>query len=242
MRIRGAKTDLEKMDGDTEGMASSTAKLQKEMLALSGIDIMKDNNSFKETEAIMDELATKWQDLTDIQQASITELIAGKRQGNVLSALLNNYDIARDTIKTAENSDGSALRELENYKMGIGYALDNFKAQFQEFSTTAIGSDFFKGLVDSGTSALGMLTQIIDKVGMVGTLGAAAGLLKTAKGGGKSDCCSESKPLLCSDAQISSVVYRLKFRDGLDRGKVKKYVGDYIAARNDCNTCYISLM
>ena len=29
----------------------------------------------------MDELAQKWQDLTDIQQATVTELIAGKRQG-----------------------------------------------------------------------------------------------------------------------------------------------------------------
>ena len=36
-------------------------------------------DTFKSTYDIMDELSTKWQDLTDIQQASITELIAGKR-------------------------------------------------------------------------------------------------------------------------------------------------------------------
>ena len=29
----------------------------------------------------MDELAGKWKDLSDIQQATVTELIAGKRQG-----------------------------------------------------------------------------------------------------------------------------------------------------------------
>lgn len=81
MRIRGAKTELEEAGLETEGMVESTAKLRAEIMALSGVDIMLDNNTFKSTYQIMDELAEKWQDLTDIQQASVTELIAGKRQG-----------------------------------------------------------------------------------------------------------------------------------------------------------------
>lgn len=71
MRIRGAKTELEEAGEDTDGMAESTAKLRKEIMALSGVDIMIDDNTFKSTYQIMDELSTKWQDLTDIQQADI---------------------------------------------------------------------------------------------------------------------------------------------------------------------------
>lgn len=51
-------------------MASSTAKLREEILALSGVDIMLNTNEFKSTYQIMEELADKWQDLTDIQQAN----------------------------------------------------------------------------------------------------------------------------------------------------------------------------
>lgn len=51
-------------------MASSTAKLREEILALSGVDIMLNTNEFKSTYQIMEELAAKWQDLTDIQQAN----------------------------------------------------------------------------------------------------------------------------------------------------------------------------
>lgn len=76
-----AKTDLEDAGLDVEGMATSTAKLREEIKALSGVDIMLNDTTFKSTYKIMEELAAKWQDLTDIQQASITELIAGKRQG-----------------------------------------------------------------------------------------------------------------------------------------------------------------
>ena len=74
MRIRGASTDMEKAGLDTEGMAESTAKLRREVMALSGVDIMKNENEFKSTYDILDELSTKWQDLTDIQQAKFLKL------------------------------------------------------------------------------------------------------------------------------------------------------------------------
>ena len=77
MRIRGASTEMQEAGLDTDGMAESTAKLREEIQALSGVDIMKNDNEFKSTYDILDELSTKWQDLTDIQQASLTELIAG---------------------------------------------------------------------------------------------------------------------------------------------------------------------
>ena len=78
MRIRGAKTELEEAGLETDGMVESTAKLREEIMALSGVDIMLDKNTFKSTYQILDELSVKWEDLSDIAQASITELIAGK--------------------------------------------------------------------------------------------------------------------------------------------------------------------
>ena len=80
MRIRGANTELEEAGLDTEGMATSTSKLRAEIKALSGVDIMKNANEFKSTYDILDELSDKWSSLTDIQQASVTELIAGGRE------------------------------------------------------------------------------------------------------------------------------------------------------------------
>lgn len=70
MRIRGAETEMQEAGLDTDGMATSTAKLRKEIKALSGVDIMKNANEFKSTYDILDELAEKWSSLTDIQQAN----------------------------------------------------------------------------------------------------------------------------------------------------------------------------
>lgn len=109
-----------------------------------------------------------------------------KRQGNVVSALMDNFDIARQTLDTALNdSEGSAERELENYQKGIEYSLDKFNASFQAMSTSFLDSDIFKGIIDSGTTLLNLLTAI-GEVG--GGLGAIFGTLATyfsTKGLGK---------------------------------------------------------
>ena len=78
MRIRGATTELEAAGESTEGMAKSTASLRKEVMALAGVDIMQNETTFKSTYQILDELSERWSNLTDIEQASLTELLAGR--------------------------------------------------------------------------------------------------------------------------------------------------------------------
>lgn len=182
MRIRGATTDMEEAGLDTDGMAESTAKLREEIKALSGVDIMKNDTEFKSTYDILDELSAKWQDLTDIQQASVTELIAGKRQGNIVSALMSNFDIARETLETSENeSDGSAQKELKNYQKGIEYSINKFKASFQALSSDFIDSDIFKGLVEGVTLLTSALDKLVNVAGGVPAVLATIGAVKLFK-------------------------------------------------------------
>lgn len=78
LRIRGAKTELQEMGEDTEGMASSTSKLRAQVKGLTkGFDIMKDDKTFKSTYDIMKGIAAVWEDLDDISRASLLETLAG---------------------------------------------------------------------------------------------------------------------------------------------------------------------
>lgn len=170
MRIRGAKTELEEAGLETDGMVESTAKLRQEIKALSGVDIMLNDTTFKSTYDIMDELAVKWKDLTDIQQGSITELIAGKRQGNVVSSLMSNFNIARDALETSMNSEGSAMAEHAKWMESLEAKINQLQATWQELSQAFMDDGFLKGLVDAGTDILSFLTAIIDKIGALPAL------------------------------------------------------------------------
>lgn len=168
MRIRGATTEMEQAGLDMEGMADSTATLRKEIMALSGVDIMIDDDTFKSTYQIIEELAAKWGELTDIQQASITELIAGKRQGNIISAVMENFDIAQDALNSSLESAGSAMKEYNTYLEGIEAKTNQFKAAFEALSLTVFNSDFLKGIIEFGTGAITVLDGIIEKLGGMG--------------------------------------------------------------------------
>lgn len=185
MRIRGATTELEDAGLETDGMAESTAKLQAEIKALSGVDIMLDKDTFKSTYQIMDELSQKWESLTDIQQASITELIAGKHQGNVMSSLMENFDIARQALDVSMNSEGSAMEEHEKYMDSIEARISQLKAAWEGLSNSFIDSGFVKSAVSGLTEIVEVITTLIDSIGTLGTIGVGAGIASLIKNFGK---------------------------------------------------------
>lgn len=108
MRLRGTKSELEAAGLDAEGMAQSTSKLREEIMALSGVDIMLDSENYKSSYQILMDIGKVWDSLNDITQANITELLFGKRQGNIGSAILQNYEMAEDILEVSRNSAGSA--------------------------------------------------------------------------------------------------------------------------------------
>lgn len=187
MYLRAAKTEAEEAGESTEGMANSVSELREELLALTNgkVDIQIDENTFKSTYQIMKELADVWGELTDITQANILEQIGGKRNANVVSSMLENFNVAEDVVKTAANSAGSALKENEKYLDSINGKIAEFKATFEELSMNFIDSDFVKQVIELGTgllNVLNVLAKVIDKVGGLNTvLYVTVGILATIK-------------------------------------------------------------
>lgn len=105
-----------------------------------------------------------------------------KHQGNTMSAMMEQFSIAEQTLDTALNkSTGSAERELGTMQEGIEYSISQFKATFQELSTSALSSDLFKGAVDGATSFLSVLEQIISVGGGIPAMLSAIGGYKIFK-------------------------------------------------------------
>lgn len=169
-RIRGAKSELEDMGEDTEDMVESTSKLRDLVKGITGVDIMLDENTFKDIYTIITQIGDKWNEISDIDQAALLEALAGKRQANRLAAVLGNLDHLKEAYQTAEESAGSARREQENFEKGITYSINQAKATLEELSYDAINSDFLKGLVNTGTKLLEIIDKIIDKFGLFKSL------------------------------------------------------------------------
>nr|DAL94168.1 MAG TPA: minor tail protein [Caudoviricetes sp.] len=165
LRIRGAKVELEDAGEDVDGMANSVSELQKKLLALTGgkVDIMLDENTFKNTTEILREMSQVWDDMTDVNRAAALELLGGKRQANVLAAVIKNFDLVEEAIQTSADSAGSAMAENEKYMDSIQGHIDQFTNAVQTMWMNFINADATKFLVDVGTR----LVSVVDKVGVL---------------------------------------------------------------------------
>lgn len=174
-RIRGAKSELAEMGEDTDDMVESTSKLRDLVKGITGFDIMKDENTFKDIYDIIIGISEKWNTLSDIDQASLLENLAGKNQSNALAAALSNVDLLKKSYEEATNAEGSAREEQEKYTKSIKYSIDKAKASLEELANDFLSSDFLKGLIDFGEKIISFLDKIIDKFGVLPTLLTAIG-------------------------------------------------------------------
>lgn len=172
-RLRGADAELKSMGEDTEGMVESTSKLRDLIKGMTGFDIMKDENTFKDIYDIVLGIGEKWDSLSDVNRASLLEKLAGKNQSNALAAALSNIDVLKKSYQEALNANGSAMREQEEYQKSIQYSIDQTKAKLEELSNDFMSSDFLKGAIDAGGKLVDILDLIVNKLGVIPTMATA---------------------------------------------------------------------
>lgn len=179
LRLRGAKADLESMGEDTDGLCESTSKLREQIKALSGVDIMLDDNTFKSTAQQVKELGVVFDDLSDSSQAALLEIIAGKSRSNAVAALLKNYQQIDNVVESLGDAEGSAMRENEAIVDSINGRIKVLSATAEEFWQKFINTNLVKNAVSLASDLLNILTQISsigNGAGILGLGGLGAGL------------------------------------------------------------------
>lgn len=180
LRMRGQKGQLEEL-GENADDIESVSKMQTQILNMTkgAVNIMDsaDPTAFRDYYDVMADIAEILPKLDQTRQANLIETLFGKNRANQGQAILQAFQSGQiqKAYQTALNSAGSAQKEQERWLNSIEAKQQQFAASFQELSTTVINSDFAKGLLDSGTNLLELLTQLIDKVGSFKTLIASLG-------------------------------------------------------------------
>ena len=177
--IKAGKFKLIDEDGTTETLSDV-----EQTLANVGIDLRKTVTEYNDYGDVLDNLAGKWDSLSQVQQNALAKAFAGTRQAEVFRSLMSNYENAKKYMEIANDSSGYATEKFEAYKNSLSGSIEDFKNSFQSLSNTLIGSDFLKGAVDAGTTFLDILDSIIEKLEVIPSLAAGLGIFQGFKGGG----------------------------------------------------------
>jgi TP901 family phage tail tape measure protein len=143
-----------------------------------GIQLRDSQNEFRDFDDVLADTANRWESFSGVQQRAVSQAFAGTHHMNDFMILMQNWENVEKYIETADNSSGQSMQKFEAYQESLSGKLEGLKGQFQELSTVTLDSDFLKGLVDGATAALNVVTELVDKVGILpmvlGGIGTAA--------------------------------------------------------------------
>lgn len=172
MYLRATKTELEENGEDAEYCASSMSELRDSILALTKgkVDIQLDDDSYKDVYDIMQEISQVYDGLTDKEQASLLNLLGGKRNANAVQALIQQFQIAEDTLNQTQQAAGSAMKENDTYMSSIQGKLNQLSSAFQNLSINLLDSDIVKFFADLAINVTDFTNSLVKANALVPTL------------------------------------------------------------------------
>ena len=190
MRIRGYDEETEEYIGGVEELSGKIADLTKTASTPGGISLFSDEakTEYKSTRELFDDISKIYQDLTDKEQAGLLEALAGKRQGQMVAAILNNYDAVRDSLDSMANSAGNAEAEMSIAMDSIAYKANITKEIGTGIAQNLFGREDMKTVLDTINSLGEGIQWLTDKLGLLGSIGLGAGIFASFKNAGREKC------------------------------------------------------
>lgn len=171
MRIRGYDEETgEFIDGVAE-LEGDIADLTKSVEHPLGVSLFKDDakTEFKSTTELLRDISDVYDELTDKQQANLLEKLAGKRQGQIVAAILNNFSAVENSLETMTNSAGSAMNEMNIIEQSLEFKLNALKETAVGVFQNLFQTDEMGTVIDILTDLLEILDFLTEKLGLFGT-------------------------------------------------------------------------
>lgn len=187
MRISGTTAkELNEIGEDADGLVETTSKLNENVKSLTavngkaGVSLLDENGNYRSTYEILQDIADVYQEILDADKKdgqnrsnALLEMLAGKNRSNVLASILQSPDILRNAYESAQNSNGSAQKELDTYLSSVQGKLDLLNTAFQNLWGNAVDPGILTFFIDLGTNIL----KTVDSLGMFKVaIGAISGI------------------------------------------------------------------
>lgn len=134
-------------------------------LAQVGVNILDANGELRNMDSILDDLAIRWDNLTNAQKVALAQTVGGVRQYNNLISLMDNYERFQELVQETQGSDGYLQHQAEIYAESWEGAQNRLTAAWQGIYDQIIDDKFFIKLTNFLTFVVNTIGEIIDGMG-----------------------------------------------------------------------------
>lgn len=169
---------------DEEGEEIHVNRVSK-ALATAGINLNEYLSGMKGLDDIFIELASKWDDLDEVQQRYIATMAAGSRQQSRFIALMQDYDRTLQLVDAAENATGASTEQFNKTLDSMDAKLEKLKNSWTTFTTSITDAGLIKFFVDFGRVIIDVVNNITKLLGPLKGLSSSLALFGGLKLGKK---------------------------------------------------------
>jgi TP901 family phage tail tape measure protein len=165
--------------GDTLEDGVDLNKYSKALKAV-GVDILDVTGNVKDLDTILDDLADKWDNLSEAQQVALAQTVGGARQYAQLISLMDNWDFMEENLATSRNSDGALQEQADIYAESWEAARKRVQAAAQSLYADLINDEFFIKILNVTEKIIKAVETLIEKMGgLKGVLFTIGGVFMT---------------------------------------------------------------
>ena len=145
------------------------SKIQTQIYNLTSgkVNIYDQNKELRSTYDIMNDIASVYKDMSQVDQNQLIEIIAGKNRSNEVSAVLQSLisGQAQKAYQDAQTSAGSAMKEQERWADSIEAKTNKVASQFEYLSSVLVNSEGLKSALDIINDLMGGFTKLVKNFG-----------------------------------------------------------------------------
>lgn len=158
MRASSGDTDaieeLQEMGEEVDDLATATSNLREKLMALTGVDIMEDEHTFKSYYDQLYEISQVMDKLDDTSRANVLETMFGKSRSAAGAAILSGMKESASAYEDAINSAGSATEEYQTWMTSADAACQRFSNTLTETYQGIINGNTVRDLANLGSAVL----------------------------------------------------------------------------------------
>lgn len=230
MNIRQIKGELDDGEIIDEASISDAAKALHSV----GISVADTEGELRLTSEVLDELAGRWSSLTTAEQSYLAQSLAGKRQANILNALMNNWSETQRQMTLYANGAGSAMQENEIYLNSWEAKTKQLSAAWTKFVAEVMDTDAIKGVLNTAIDLVDVLNSDLAQTVLV--MGGIPVLISTI--GGALSSAFLANPVLAVATAIAAAFLGAE----IAASKASRAIEDMRSVAEDSNQQYTSML
>lgn len=183
MRIRGYDEETEQLSEDLVNISGDVVDLTKTASKPGGISLFTDETQtqYKDIGTYLHEISDIYDELSEKQQQKLLEKLFGKNRASVGAAILSNMDAYDKAMNNMEHSAGNAEAEMAVATESISFHLNALKETWVGIAQSLFDRGTINGFVDALTALSSGIKVVVDNFGLLGTIGAGAGIVAFVK-------------------------------------------------------------